>query len=47
MNFRQVEYFVAVFEEGSFSRGAVRAKCTQSGLSQQIRNLENSLGLRV
>ncbi|MBT3399593.1 MAG: LysR family transcriptional regulator [Rhodospirillaceae bacterium] len=47
MNFRQVEYFVAVFEEGSFSRGAVRAKCTQSGLSQQIRNLENSLGLTL
>lgn len=47
MNFRQMEYFVAVFEEGSFSRGAVRAKCTQSGLSQQIRNLEDSLVLTL
>lgn len=47
MNFRQMAHFVAVYEEGSFSRGAERAHCTQSGLSQQIRNLEGRLGLKL
>jgi LysR family nitrogen assimilation transcriptional regulator len=47
MNFRQIECFVAVFEEGSFSKGAERAGCTQSALSQQIHNLELRLDLRL
>lgn len=47
MNFRQIECFIAVFEEGSFSKGAERAGCTQSALSQQIRNLELRLDLRL
>ena len=47
MNFRQIECFIAVFEERSFSKGAERAGCTQSALSQQIRNLELRLDLQL
>ncbi|MGB0625953.1 MAG: LysR family transcriptional regulator [Alphaproteobacteria bacterium] len=47
MDFRQLEQFVAVYEEGSFSRAARRANCTQPGLSVQIRNLENELGVAL
>lgn len=47
MNFRQMQYFVAVYEEGTFSRAAARENGTQSGLSQQIRNLEDRLNIRL
>ena len=36
-----LKYFVAVFEEGSFSAGAKRVNATQSGLSMHIRKLED------
>ena len=47
MDFRQLEQFIAVYEEGSFSRAARRANCTQPGLSVQVRNLENELGVML
>ncbi len=44
MNLRQIQAFVAVAEEGSFSRAATRENATQSGMSQHIRSLEQNLG---
>lgn len=47
MNLRQIRYFVAVYEEGSFSKAAQREHCTQPGLSAQIKDLEEGLGNRL
>lgn len=47
MDVRQLEQFVAVYEEGSFSQAARRAKCTQPALSVQIRHLEDDLGVSL
>ena len=37
---QQLKFFVAVYEEGSFSAGAIRVNATQSGLSMHVRQLE-------
>lgn len=47
MDLRHVRYFVAVYEEGSFSRAAARENCTQPGLSVQVQQLERILGQRL
>jgi DNA-binding transcriptional LysR family regulator len=44
MTLRQLEYLVAIVEEGSFGRGAQRLYVTQPTLSQQIRALEAEIG---
>ena len=47
LNIRQLAAFVAVFEEGSFSKAAKRVNATQSGLSMQNQHLEKQIGLRL
>lgn len=42
---RQLSYFAALAEEGSFVRAAARVNVTQPALSMQIRELEDQLGL--
>lgn len=44
MELRQLEYFVAVVEEGSFTRAAERCHVAQPGVSAQVRHLERELG---
>lgn len=47
MDLRQIRYFVAVYEEGSFSKAAQRERCTQPGLSVHIQRLEAMLSQRL
>jgi DNA-binding transcriptional LysR family regulator len=44
MELRQLEYFVAVHETANFTRAAERVHISQSGVSAQIRQLEQELG---
>ena len=44
MEFRQLEYFVAVAEERHFTKAAQRMMVSQSGLSASVRALERELG---
>jgi len=47
MELRHLRYFVALAEEGSFTRAARRTHVTQSTLSHQIRQIEDELGTRL
>jgi DNA-binding transcriptional LysR family regulator len=44
MELHQLEYFVAVAEEASFTRAATRVHVAQPGVSAQVRRLESELG---
>ena len=44
---RDIRLFVAAYEERSFTAAALRESATQSGVSQHIRNLEESFGVRL
>jgi len=44
MTLRQLEYLIAVIEDGSFTRAAERLRVSQPALSHQIRALERSVG---
>ncbi|MDT7724578.1 MAG: hypothetical protein QOI21_1154 [Actinomycetota bacterium] len=47
MQLRQLEYFLAIWESGSFRGAATRLYVTQPSLSQQIRILEKELGAEL
>src|ERR1035437_2066183 len=43
MEFRQLRYFIAIADQGSFSHAANRLHVSQPVLSRQIQNVENEL----
>lgn len=45
MEIRHLRHFLALAEEGTFTRAADREKIVQSGLSSSIRALEKDLGV--
>ena len=47
MELRQLEHFVALAEERSFTKAARRMNIVQSGLSMSIRSLEEELGSKL
>ena len=47
ISFRHLQYFTAVFEEGSFTKAAERERCTQPALSAQVRNVEELVGCNL
>ena len=47
MELHQLEYFVAVAEEASFTRAAGRVHVAQPGVSAQVRRLESELGQQL
>lgn len=47
MLLRQLEYFAAVVDEGSFTKAAKRCFVSQSAVSQQVKALEDELGCEL
>ncbi|MEN3292090.1 MAG: LysR family transcriptional regulator, nitrogen assimilation regulatory protein [Burkholderiales bacterium] len=47
MELRQLKYFIAIIESGSFSKAAIESHVVQSALSQQIAALETELEVQL
>jgi DNA-binding transcriptional LysR family regulator len=47
MNLKQLQYLVAVADEGGFRQGAARLRVAQPALSRQVQNIERELGLQL
>jgi DNA-binding transcriptional LysR family regulator len=47
MELHQLQYFVAVAEEASFTKAATRVHVAQPGVSAQVRRLESELGQQL
>ena len=47
MELRHLQHFVALAQEGSFTRAARKVNIDQSGLSNSIKELEEELGSRL
>lgn len=47
MLFKQISYFLAVVENESFTEAAKACHVSQSAVSQQIKTLEDDLGVRL
>lgn len=47
MDLRQLRYFVAIVEAGSFSRAALALRIAQPALSLHVRNMETDLGAEL
>lgn len=47
LDLRKIQYFVALFEEGSISRASERLSIVQPALSAQLRQLETELALQL
>ncbi|TVQ38225.1 MAG: LysR family transcriptional regulator [Geminicoccaceae bacterium] len=45
VDFKQLRYFVAIVDAGSFTRAAARLAVAQPALSRQVRDLEEELGV--
>lgn len=47
MDLKQISYFMCVYEEGSFSKAAIKANVVQPALSMQIRRIEDEFGVKL
>ena len=47
MNFRQLEYIIALEEEGHFRKAAERCFISQATLSEMIKRLEDELNILI